>query len=176
MRHVDEAEGHLIITFFLVLGGSVRCPAWKRNEINLMMGLCFYFVFWYFFYFYKLGLSNCLPDLSHCRQHTFKVTSWTITFLSKSGTCCSVLSRLTLKASLKNCVLSCSPYKFCQVFLYTSSTPIIPFYCLQCPSVLCIYISYIIATALSGHTRPWAHRPASFSCWEDQQEKLASNG
>lgn len=83
-----------------------------------MMGLCFYFVFWYFFYFFKLGLSNRLPDMSHRQQYTFKVISWTINFLFKSVTCCSVLSRLSLKVSFKNCILSCSPYKFCQAFLY----------------------------------------------------------
>lgn len=124
-----------------------------------MMGLCFYFVFWCFFYFFKLCLSNCLPDMSHRQRHTFKVTSRTITFLSKSVTCCSVLSRLSLKVSFKNCILSCSSYKVLPSFsLQPHLHPSLPFYCLQCSSILCLYILYITATVLSGSTRPWAHK------------------
>ena len=43
---VDETwpEGHVIITFFIFLGGFGRNSLWKKNEIHAVKGPCLYFV------------------------------------------------------------------------------------------------------------------------------------
>ena len=159
---IDEtlAESHMVITFFLVLGGSGRNPFWKRKESTK----CVHFVLLYFFYCFELGVSGHLPDMSHCQQHTFKVSWWEITSLSKFVTCCPLFSRF----SFKKCSLSRSPYEAFPSFLYNlfythhflSISPRTPLVCVLIPHTLQLLYWRILGkwqvSDVRPHQWPWA--------------------